>query len=45
MPGTGLNLSLVYQFIKSEKEEIKVDTHEGEGGELIIMLAMHKQSK
>jgi signal transduction histidine kinase len=36
--GTGLGLSMSYDIIKAHGGEIKVETHEGEGSEFIILL-------
>jgi len=36
--GTGLGLSLAYDIVKAHGGELKVDTKEGEGSELIIQL-------
>ena len=36
--GTGLGLSLAYDIVKAHGGEIKVDSKDGEGTELIIQL-------
>ena len=39
--GTGLGLSLSYDIVKAHGGEIKVETKEGEGSELIIVLPLN----
>ncbi|WP_462222191.1 sensor histidine kinase [Ferruginibacter sp.] len=38
--GTGLGLSLSYDFVKAHGGELKVETREGEGAEFIILLSV-----
>ncbi len=38
--GTGLGLSLSYDIVKAHGGELKVETKEGEGAELIIELTL-----